>query len=171
MVDEFLEFVAGEWTGSDRIPQYLRDLARHEALRIQIGSLRTRDAKPIAPELALEHSVGFIEAVRVVRYQHPVHELSDDEDDRTVPEPRSVNLLVYRSPEHEVRYLELTPMAAQLLEALLTRGVTLREALLEAAGATGNPLDTTTISGTAGLLADLAQRGVLRAAAVPPASS
>jgi hypothetical protein len=165
VVDEFLEFVAPDWKAGNAVAPYLWDLARHEALRIQIGAMQSRDPSHVAPELDLDRSVHFIEAARVVRYAHAVHELPGGEADRTVPDQRPVALLVYRSPEHEVRFLELTPMAANLLEALMSRGSTLREAMLQAAAASGCPLDDAALGGAARLLADLAERGALLGAA------
>jgi hypothetical protein len=71
-----------------------------------------------------------------------------------------VALLVYRSPDHEVRYLELTPLAHGIVERLLV-GHTLGEAVRGAAEAAGAPLTEVVLAGAAKLLADLAERGVV----------
>jgi hypothetical protein len=63
-----------------------------------------------------------------------------------------------------VRYLELTPFAAGLLERLL-EGQTLREAVEATAAAHGSLLEPSLLEATARLLADLAERGVLLGAA------
>ena len=76
------------------------------------------------------------------------------------PTRREVALLVYRSPEHEVRYLELTPLAAGIIERLLV-GLTLERAVREAAAAEQAELTEAVLSGAAALLADLAERGVV----------
>jgi len=165
VVDEFLEFVRPRWQPGAEVPMYLWDLARHEALRIQIGAMRSGEPGDVTPELDLQRGVRFIEAARIIHYDHAVHELSENESDRTQPERRSVALLVYRSPDHDVRFLELTPMAAQLLENLMDRGETLESALVHAADSAGYSLPGAAIEGTARLLADLAQRGVLLGAA------
>jgi hypothetical protein len=90
-----------------------------------------------------------------------VHELPEDETSRAAPAERAVSLLVYRSPEHEVRYLELTPLAAGIVERLLS-GDTLAAAVQGAASAEGSALTEAVLAGAAKLLADLAERGVVR---------
>src|SRR5690606_40092674 len=107
------------WPEDPGIPDYLLDLARHEALRIEVASEAPRPTDQEPGELELDRPLRFTEATRLVRYSHAVHQLSEDEADERAPELRPVALLVYRSPTHDVRYLELTPLAAQILERLL----------------------------------------------------
>jgi hypothetical protein len=87
-----------------------------------------------------------------------------DEAARDVPAREPTALLVYRDAEHEVRYLELSPLAAAILERLLA-GSTLREAVLGGCGVLGHPVDGPVLEGTAALLADLGGRGALLGAA------
>jgi hypothetical protein len=90
-----------------------------------------------------------------------VHELPGDEACRTPPSERAVSLLVYRSPEHEVRYLELNQLARGILERLLA-GDSLGGAVRAAAAAERSALNEALLAGAAKLLADLAERGVVR---------
>jgi hypothetical protein len=135
------------------------ELARHEAVQIEVGAARSGAPRAPAP-LDLESPVQFIEAVRLMRYGWAVHLLSEDIDDRTVPDARRTDLLVYRSPEHEVRYLELTPLAAAIIERLLA-GKSLGASIREACVACGAELDPAVIEGSARVLADLGERGAL----------
>ncbi len=157
---ELLEFCAPLWRDDARVPRYVHDLARHEALHIEVSALpapaRGREPSP----LALEQGVALSEALRLVRYDHAVHELPEAEDDRSPAPAREVSLLVYRSPEHEVRYLELTPLARGIVSRLLS-GENLGAALAAAAAAEGISLTENVLSGAAKLLADLAERGVV----------
>jgi hypothetical protein len=157
---EFLDFCAPLWQHDRRVPPFLHDLARHEASCIEIGSLETRRAGPAVAELDLDRTVCFIEAARLAEYAHAVHELSENEDDRSEPARHRTQLFVYRSPEHEVRYLELTPLAAEILRRLLA-GETLRAALEGACGSLGVALDSQVLQGAARVLSDLAERGAL----------
>ena len=75
-----------------------------------------------------------------------------------VAEPTA--LLVYRSPEHEVRYLETSALGADILERLLAREA-LGAAIRGACESSGLALETSVVDGTATLLADLAERGAL----------
>ncbi len=169
---ELLDFCAPLWAEDARVPAWAHDLARHEALQIVVSSLREAvTARELGP-LELERGLCFVEAARVARYAFAVHRLVSDETDRTPPERVPTALFVYRDPEHDVRYLELSPLAAALLERLL-RGETLKASLLAACAETATD-PTAALEGTARLLADLAARGALLGAAAgdgaaPPA--
>jgi hypothetical protein len=77
-----------------------------------------------------------------------------------MPENVPTVLFAYRDPEHEVRYLELTPAAAAILEALFG-GATLRDAMMNASSSLGLSLDGSMLEGAARLLSDLEERGAL----------
>jgi hypothetical protein len=159
VTSELLAFCAPLWPHDARVPAWALDLARHEALEIVVASER----EPVVPHelgaLELERGLEFVKAARVARYAFAVHRLPSDEGDRTPPEQAPTALFVYRDPEHDVRYLELSPLAALLLERLLGRA-TLRDAFLTACADAGTE-PSTALEGTARLLADLAARGAL----------
>lgn len=157
----FLGFVGPRWKSDPTIPDYLSDLARHEALQVEVASLKARPKQHVVAELSLEAGVEFIDAVRQVSYDWAVQRLPEDEASALLPERRQVSLLVYRSPEHDVRYLELGAFAAALLAGLLTERLTLRAALNNAASELGLPLSDELLSRAARLLAELAERGAL----------
>lgn len=159
VTSELLDYCAPLWAADARVPPWTLDLARHEAVRIVVSSHRERVAAAPLGELELERGLCFSEAARVARYAFAVHRLSADEADRTPPEAAATALLVYRDPEHDVRYLELTPLAAVLLERLLA-GASLKDALLAACRATDSE-PAAALEGTARLLAELAERGVV----------
>ncbi len=158
---EFLSFAGPLWLEDTRIPPWTNDLARHEALRIAVGAMQgSRASRSESGELALDRGVELTEACALMQYDFAVHRLSDDEADRSEPAREPTELFVYRSPEHEVRYLELTPLAFGILGRLLA-GETLEAALVRATAERGATLDQHVIEGTARLLADLAERGAL----------
>ncbi|WP_437731248.1 HvfC family peptide modification chaperone [Sorangium sp. So ce1335] len=117
-------------------------------------------------ELSLERGARFQRAAALVRHEHAVHRLSGDEAARDVPAREPTSLLVYRDAAHEVRFLELTPLAAEILGRLLA-GATLRDAVVEGCAALGHPVDGPVLESTAALLGDLAERGALLGAAAP----
>lgn len=164
---ELLDFCAPLWERDSSVPAYLVDLARHEALHLQVSALPTPPVGHVAAGLALDLGVTLSAAVRLVQYRHAVHELPEDVDDRTEPSRRTVALLVYRSPEHDVRYLELSSLAHAIVEQL-SSGQTLGAAIRGAAAAEGAALTEAVLSGAAQLLADLAERGVVWGPAARP---
>jgi len=165
---ELLQFCAPLWATDARVPSYLPELALHESLHIEVSALPALPRGHVAAPLALEQGVALGAALKLVHYRHAVHELPDAEDDRSLPEARAVSLLVYRSPEHEVRYLELSPLALGIIERLLS-GDSLGGAVQGAAAAAGAALTEAVLSGAAKLLADLAERGVVWGPASGPA--
>ena len=169
LTPSFLSFALPRFRGDERVPAYLVDLARHEALQVEVASLLGQQKSHVAAELSLDEGVLFIDAARLVDYEWAVHRLPEDEPSDVVPERLAVSLLVYRSPEHEVRYLELGPFAAGLLAALLTERVSLRTALGQGALRAGHPLDDELLTRAARLLSELATRGALLGKS-PPAS-
>jgi hypothetical protein len=171
LTPQFLRFVLPRWAEDPSVPDYLADLARHEALQVEVASLEARPRDHVQAELALDEGVAFVDAVRLVRYDWAVHRLSEDEADRALPERDAVRLLVYRSPEHEVRYLELGAFAAALLAGLIDERLALRTALGHAAEQIGQPLSDDLLQRAARLLSDLAERGALLGKAPPTEKS
>jgi hypothetical protein len=157
---ELLDFCEPLWASDPRVPPWMMELARHESSQIEVGSAIASAPASEPEELELDRPLRLSDALRLMRYGWAVHRLSESPEDRSEPEPGPVALLVYRSPEHEVRYLELTPLAAGIVERLLAQA-TLREAIEEACAASGQALEAAVLDGTARLLADLAERGVL----------
>lgn len=157
---ELLDFCEPLWAADPRVPAYMMQLARHEFVQIEVGACQTRPLDEEPAGLDLNAPVRFIEAARLMRYDWALHLLSESDEDRTEPVERPTALFVHRNPEHEVRYLELTPMAADILERLMA-GKPLGEAVTQAAALHGRVLDQAVLDGTAKLLADLAERGAL----------
>ena len=156
---EFLDFAEPLLRRDARVPAFLCDLARHESLSIVVSAAVERNATPLG-ELDLDRGLVFTEAARVARYEFAVHRLPDDETDRSEPPAEPTALFVYRSPEHDVRYLSLTPLAADIVERLMA-GETLRKAVLAATERRGVTPSPSVLEGTARVLADLAERGAL----------
>lgn len=202
---EYLDFCEPRWRNDARIPDFLVELGRLEAVQIEIAAAPGRQrllsdaeakaqhtaaqataaqgtaaqgtaaqdtaaqdtaAQHAAPaerasdELELDRGVVFSSATRLLCFEHRVHELPESEDDRSEPLRSTTHLFVYRSAEHEVRYLELSPLASSVIERLLA-GATLRVALIGACTDAGVPLDEVTLGGAAQVLAELGARGVL----------
>jgi hypothetical protein len=163
---ELLEFCLPLWQNDARIPTYLGELALHESLQIEVSALPALPRGHVAAPLSLDQGVELGAALRLVSYRHAVHELPEAETDRSPPVERQVSLLAYRSPEHDVRYLELTPLAHGIVQRLLS-GDTLAQAVQGAAAAISAPLTEALLSGAARLLADLAERGVVWGPKIP----
>src|SRR5262249_10979113 len=111
-------------------------------------------------EIALERGVLLAASTRLYRYDHAVHQLDAALDARDVPERVPTALLAYRDADHEVRFLELTPLAAAILERV-GRGEPLGQSVLGACAALGAAVDPSVTGSTAALLEDLLARGAV----------
>jgi hypothetical protein len=153
---ELLAWAAPRWAADARLPAWIVDYAELELADFTIGVAPRPAPPPPLDEVAADRPLVFADPHRLVRLGWAVHELPGG-DVRAAPAKRDVTLLVYRDAEHRTRYLELTPLAAAILDELF-RGRPLAQAMVEACGAA---LDQTVLEGAAKLLADLGERGVL----------
>ncbi len=158
-----VEWARRAWPADPQVPEYLVDLARLEVFEEEI------DAAPDEPpvegteaQLVLDRPLSFTGALRIADFDHAIHTLPADVDDRTVPAKEPTTLLLYRDGDHEVRTLTLSPLARAVLVRLIDEGQTVSEAVAAGAHEVGEAVDGEVLGRLSTLLADLAERGVLR---------
>jgi hypothetical protein len=161
---EFVAWAAPRWRADSSVPRYVSDVAAHELTRFEISCAAKVPARAVV-DVALDRPVVFDASARVVRYGFAVHELDDTATE--APVARDVRLLGYRDADHQVSWLDLTPLACAILERLLA-GEPLGPAVERASAEAGA---ATALVGpeVARLLADLGDRGVLLGAPLAPA--
>jgi hypothetical protein len=156
---ELVAWAAPRWRSDPGVPPYLSDLAAYELAHFAVSACESVRAAPPLAEVSLDRPLAFAESVRLARYDWAVHELSA-ELDATDPAPRrDVCLLAYRDAGHAVRWLEVTPLAAAIVERLLSA-----EPLggaVERACADHSTTPAAVLEQVARLLADLGERGVV----------
>jgi hypothetical protein len=156
---ELFAWAEPRWRSDPRVPAYLPDLAAHELTHFAVAASESaRTATPVA-QVTLDRSLSFVESVRIVRYEWAVHELSADERAPDLPPRREVHLLAYRDATHAVRWLELTPLAAAILDRLAS-GEPLG-AVVQSECANREAATTEVLMDIARLLAELGARGVV----------
>jgi hypothetical protein len=163
---EFLEWAIPLWKDDPRTPRYLADLAAHELVHFAVAAAPTAREPRRLGEISLDRALVFSETVRLARYAFAVHELPADVDDVGEPAERMVTLVAYRDDEHEVRFIELTPVAAAIVERLIA-GDALGVAIASACADRAVARTAALLAETARLLADLGDRGVLLGAGPP----
>jgi hypothetical protein len=160
---ELFAWAEPRWRADPSVPPYLADLASHELAGFAVGAAESaRTGRPVA-DVALDRALVFVESARLMRHAWAVHELPADEEAVEPPARRDVCLLAYRDEEHAVRWLELTPLAAAVVERLLA-GETLGAAV-ERACAESLVAPAAVLTNVARLLGDLGTRGVIVGAA------
>ena len=156
---ELLAWAEPRWRSDASVPGYLPDLAVHELACFAVAAAEARDDATQLSEIALDRPTAFTGSARSLHYAWAVHELPSDEGATDEPARRDVRLLAYRDEDHAVRWLELTPLAASLVERLMA-GRALGSAIAEAC-ADHETAPPSVAADVARLLADLGARGVL----------
>lgn len=151
---------ARPWLGGRGVPAWMVELAELELTDFTVGvAPRAPDPSSLA-DVTADRPLVFRRPVELLRFAHAVHELPQALGDRREPAARPTVLLVYRDAGHVTRFLDLTPLAAEILSRLLG-GAPLAAAMVGACEAVSHPLDEGVLAGAAKLLADLGERGVL----------
>jgi uncharacterized protein len=156
---EFFDWARPLWE-SDARRSYLIDLGVHELTSFELASVDVGEKPAPVAEVELARPAVLSVAMRLVHYRWAVHELSDEPSDASAwakPEQRAVALVGYRDANHAVHWLELTPLAARIVERL-GAGDPLGVAITQSCADRGAIADLDEI---AGLLADLGARGIL----------
>ena len=157
---EFLTWAGPRWRSDDaRVPRWLADYAEYELVDFTIGVAPRPAPPPPLAEVTAQRALVFADPRVIVHLGWAVHLLPQD-DLTAAPEERAVSLRVYRAAAHQTRFLDLSPLAAAILERLFV-GSALAQAMVEACTSSGHPLDNAVLAGAAALLADLGERGVL----------
>jgi hypothetical protein len=115
----FVAHATERWQRDASLPAYLCELARHEALELQLAAYPGAAGAATGVPLELDAGLAFDPTCRVVRYDHAVQRPDDEAADCPEPERRETVLLAFRDREHEVRCRPLDPLEASLLEGLL----------------------------------------------------
>lgn len=157
---EFVAFASHRWGADESVPKYVSDLAFHELMTIEIAAGLDDEASDPIEVVDLTTRFRFQRAARLVNYQYAVHRLPDDEADRSIPAKGEWQLLGYRDANFRVRFLELTPLAAAVVQWLMT-GESLREAIVAACAHVGASMNDEILATISVLLDDLDERGVL----------
>jgi len=159
-IAEFVAWAQPRWAEDEAVPAYIGDLAQHELSLFEVAAAEADERGPASPELALDRPTRFDGSARLYRYTFAVHRLPEDPASRDEPTAEPTAFFAYRDAAHEVRYLELTQLAAAILERLLGKK-TLRDAIVEGCAALAQPVDDAVLQSTAKLLTDLRERGAL----------
>jgi hypothetical protein len=157
---ELLAWAGPRWRRDPAVPAYLADLAAHELAAFAVSTAENAPPLVVPGAIALDTPIAFASSLRLFRYAWAVHELPAGDVSTEEPAQRDVALLAYRDAEHAVHWLELSPLAASLVERLVA-GDTLQAAIASAcADHRTSPAAATTID-IARLLSDLGDRNVL----------
>jgi hypothetical protein len=117
--EEFLEFLQSEYQALDDDYPFLTELAHYEFIELALRvSPNENDLADIDPDGDLLKGVPVKSTLSwAFAYHFPVHRISKDflPDEATV---EATYLTVYRGSDDKVRFLEMNPVTAALLDAI-----------------------------------------------------
>ncbi len=161
---EFLDFLQSARADDPRDPPFLLELAHYEWVEL---ALQISDAEP--DRTRIDPTGDLLESRPVLSplawnlsYRFPVHRIGPDcQPDGPPQEP--THLVVYRTPNDDVAFLEINAVTQCLLILLEeeTSPATGREVLGRIAAELGHPDPDQVIAFGAGLMEDLRTRGIL----------
>lgn len=145
-------------------PPWALELARHEQAMLEVEyageEQGAEDVREIG-ELDFHRPAVLTPAHKIVRARYAVHRLGDDVTAESRVDEASFALCLYRDPAtHEVHVLELSPIAASILEEVERGDRPVVDAVRAAAAAHGVEVDGQLVGAFAELVSDLAERGV-----------
>jgi hypothetical protein len=166
VAEEFLDYLQNERGPRPQDPPFLLELAHYEwvelALSIAEGEAPTQDSDLEA--YPLDTVIFLSELAWPLAYRYPVHQISRAFQPAAPPaEPTC--LAVYRDWQDQVRFLELNAATYLLLQKLEQGPASAHQCLGQVAQALGHSDASGLLSHGAGILKELALRGVIGKAA------
>lgn len=166
----YIRDVAGEfakWLSTANLenqPPWVNELAAFEWATLDVQHAAeeegAEDVREIG-ELDFERPAILTPAHRILRARYGVHRLPEALEELPQLEEGPFALCVYRDPaSHEARVLELSPIAAAILEEVRTGDRTVVGAVRAAAAREGFAIDGPFVEAFSELVADLSERGV-----------
>ena len=164
MPQEFLQYLQDARQTAVSIYPFLLELAHYEWVELAL-SLDTREIRQdgINPDGELLSGVPVLNELSwSLAYEYPVHRIGPDFLPEAKP-AQSVCLLVYRDRQDKVRFIELNPLAARLVDCLRENkgGKTGREILTEIAAEIAHPDPEAVISGGGSVLEDMREKQIV----------
>jgi len=125
--EAFLEYI----NRVSGLPPYVQNLAHYEWVELYLAYAdETIDWSQIDTEAdLLDLPLAFVPAMALLSYDYPVHKISSENIPES-PLETPVNLLVFRNADDDVKFVELNPMTAALIEDLQDGQLSAREALI-----------------------------------------
>jgi len=112
---EFLQFLLEDHTARDCDPPYMTELAHYEWVELALDvSVETLPAQRGEANEALPESIPSLSPLAwSLAYGYPVHRIGADDKNMS---PQATYLVVYRTPEDTVKFMEINAPTARLLE-------------------------------------------------------
>ena len=159
--EEFLDYLQNERDNSADFP-FMLELAHYEwvEMALSIAQENVPDQQQ-SPDKLLDRSIRLSPLAWPLAYQYPVQKISPNFLPEAAPEQPTF-LIVYRNPEDEVHFIEITPLTYRLLEIIQEHGQILTEdCLKQVAEESKHPNPDIIIAGGLQILKELAEKTII----------
>lgn len=160
---EFLRYLDEERGEVEGDPPFLRELAHYEWVELALSVAEDAPAPAETGTDLLDGVPCLSPLAWPLVYTWPVHRIGPDFQPRE-PDATPTCLVVYRAPDESVRFLEINPLTARLLELAGERPDASGRALIAAVAGELGVDATTLLAPGAGMLESLRARGILTGA-------
>jgi hypothetical protein len=157
---EFISYLEHERDSRDD-PVFMQELAHYEwvELALSIAEPEFEQSTFDDNEDCLTLSLHKSPLAWSLVYHYPVHQIGPDNQPHTASET-PVCLLVYRNGEDKIKFIELNPVSAHLID-LLDQGLTGYQAAEQIAQALQHPTPDVVTEGASQMVIDWLSRGIL----------
>jgi len=163
LAEEFLRFLQDERGAVEGDLPFMTELAHYEWVELALG-LSTAE---LTPELAdpngdlMERCPVISPLAWTLSYDYPVHHICPDVQP-TEPGPAPTYLVVYRTRQDDVKFMEINAVSARLLQLIEENPqANGRSLLLQIAGELQHPEPDQIVEAGRGMLAGLRERDIL----------
>lgn len=154
---EFVRYL-GEATSAQALPVWLADLAHYEWAELAVDVMETGKIPANPAGDLMDEVIVLNPALLNLAYRWPVQHIGPDYRPRRM---QATHLVVYRDAADTVRFSEISPLTARLLELLAAKACSGREALSRLAAEINHPQPAQLLAYGRELLAELCAQGIL----------
>lgn len=140
------------------LPRWLAELAHYEWAELAVDVMAPHTPAFDAAGDLVETPVVVNPALMNLAYAWPVHRIGPAYRPRR---PQATHLVVYRDTDERVRFSEVTPLTARLIDLLASESLSGRQAIQRLAGELNHPNPGQLLGFGAELLADLRQQAII----------
>ena len=167
---EFSAWISARWRLDASVPEYLVEVGRYELMEMRVkaepDAARRSDSPP---PLSLDAVLDFHGSACLGEFSHKVQLLPRSKDDTQAPARDDTRLLGYRDEFHDVRFLELSRLAYEVVLDLLD-GVCFGEAVQAGTARAGENVSDDTLARVGVVISDMVDRGIILGVRPPPSA-
>ena len=156
---QFLQHLAAAGTTKLKLPEFLPSLMHYEWVELALSVLDVT-VEADTPQDILHAPLSLNPALHLLQYAYPVHQISVDFQPKK-PAKMPTFLLVFRSKNHQIQFIELNPMTFQLVSILKSAQLTGEQVLQKLATENPQIAPEIVLQFGAQTLAELSDKGVI----------